>query len=332
MLIGSFKAYTPAALIKVPLFAIFLWAFSPLYSHLALPSESPTGMPFYLSIAGFPFRHYYASVFISLLINLLSAFLLNYIVNHHNLLSKKTYLPALFFLCYSACCGELLTLSAASFANLLLIAACHELFNTYRKDSALKEIFNSGMLIGLSTLLYFPSLLLFIFVWITLIINRPFIWQEYIVSLLGLLLPLTYFVVYYFWINQLGTIWHGTLHNHMAFKHDLFRTTKPYLLLYIVFGIIILMTLLRLANSTIVFPLKSKKGLSLLFWCFVLALLSLFFSPDLGFPALKMTALPLAVFTANLFIQMKKDWIAEMLFTCMLLTILFVHLSAYLGK
>ena len=238
----------------------------------------------------------------------------------------------MFYLCYSAACGELLFLSAASFANLLLIAASHQLFNTYRKESAMTEVFNAGMLIGLSALLYFPALILFLFVWITLIILRPFIWQEYAVSLLGFLLPLTYFVVYYFWINKLGPVWYSTLHNHLAVKHYLFHTSKAYIWLYLVFGTIILASLFRLLSSTIVLPLKSKKGLSLLFWCLLLSAASMTVNPDIGMSALKMTAIPLAVFTANFFIQIRKDWISEMLFTLMLLSILFVHLSGYAGK
>jgi len=171
-----------------------------------------------------------------------------------------------------------------------------------------------------------------LFVWITLIIYRPFIWQEYLVSLLGLLLPVVYFVVYYFWHNQLRSFWDETLHTHLAAKHYLFQTTKAYVWLYVVLGVIVLGSLFRLANSTTVLPLKSKKGLSLLFWFLLLSASSAFLNPDFGFTALKMTAIPLSVFSANLFIQIKKDWVGEMLFSFLILAILSVHLAAYLVK
>jgi hypothetical protein len=332
MLIGSFKAYTPSAIIKLPLFAVFLWAFCPLYRQAGLHSGHLISIHLYGPVGNFSIHNFFLSCFISLIINVISAFLLNYIVNHNNLIARKTYLPALFFLIYNAFCGELLCLSAGSLANFLIIVACHQLFNTYRKESALSEVFNSGMLIGISSLIYFPSLILFLFVWITLVIYRPFIWQEYAVSLLGLLLPLVYYVVYNLWFNKLGSVWTETTHTHLAFKPTLFETSNAYIFLYTVFGIIILSALFRVANSTVVLPLKSKKGISLLFWCFLLAAVAALFNPFFDITAFKMTTIGLSVFSANLFIQIKKNWVGEMLFSFILLSILFVHLSAYQGK
>jgi hypothetical protein len=331
MLVGSFKTYTPAAIVKIPLFGLFLWAFSPLYRHLA-PEGEHGGMPLFETISGVLNHYFVISAFIGVLISILSAFLLNYIINQHNLLPKKTYLPALFYLVYTSFCGELLRVHPASMANLLIIAACHELFDTYRKDSALSEVFNAGMLIGLASLLYLPSLLLLFFIWAALLLFRPFIWQEYLLSVLGLLLPWVYFLVYFFWNNRLGILWHTTLHNHLIVKQFVFQKGAAFIWLYFVFGTVLFFSLFRLMNNPVNPPLKSQKTLSLLFWCFLISVLSLFLTPLINLTALELIAVPMAVFTANLFLQIKKSWIAELFFGFLLLAILAIHMSVFMSK
>jgi len=331
MLIRSFTSYSPSAVIKVPLFALFLWLFSLLYTHLGQHPDNAY-LPLYSPMGELVARYYFFSVFLSLLLNSLAAFWLNYIVNQHNLLSKKTYLPALFYLIYSAFCGQLLVLLPGTLANLLLIGASYELFSTYRKDSALSEVFNSGVLIGLASLLYFPSLFMFFFILATLLIFRPFIWREYVVSLLGLALPWSYFIVYFFWTNRLAALKTGLWERIAAHKQFHFPVSMPYTWLYLVFGTVVVASLFRLASSQLVMPLKSKKTFSLLFWFFILALLSVYANPHIGPSALLLLAIPLSIFTSNLVLQVKKPWVAELTFSALLLAILLVHLQAFLHK
>jgi hypothetical protein len=332
MLVSSFKTYSPSALIKVSLFAVFLWVFSPLY-HTTTPTKDVFAMPLFRGIAYLSNHFYYISALLSLIIHVFSAFLLNYIVNLHNVLSKKTYLPALLFLVYSSFCGELLILTPSVFANLLLIAACHELFNTYRKNSAaLAEIFNAAALIGLASLLSLPALFLFLFVLVTLILYRPFIWQEYFVAFLGLLLPWVYFVVYYFWHNGLTEVWQGLGHNHLSSSQIDFPRSPTYIWLYCVLGTIAALSLLRLVNSHVVLPLKSKKTLSVLFWLLLFTIPGFLLNTRMTLGSLAPIAIPMAVFTSNLLLQLKKNWIAEMLFSFLLLSVVLVHFVLFLKR
>jgi hypothetical protein len=332
MLIGSFKVYSPSAIIKVPFFAVFLWLFSLLYRdfHWVHPIDSPT--PLYSALAQLTARFYYLSVFLSLLLSVLSAFWLNYIVNQHNLLSKKTYLPALFFLLYSGFSGQILYLHPAAFSNLLLIGASNELFNTYRKDSALSEAFNSGILIGFSSLLYLPSAVLFFYIIIAFIMFRPFIWREYVVSLLGFLLPWTYFVVYFFWNNRLNNLFSDLFGGFMKTRILSFPVSASYTWLYLVFGSVALVSLLRLASSQVVLPLKSKKTLSLLFWFFILALVSILLNQQVGTPSIILLAIPLSVFTSNLLLQVRKNWMSELVFSLLLIAVLIIHLNVFIHR
>jgi hypothetical protein len=332
MLITSFKTYSPSAIVKVPLFALFLWAFSPIY-HTASGLLPVVGqMPIYQALSEVTNRFYYVSMFLSLCLSVLSAFWINYIVNQHNLLPRKTYLPALFYLLYTGFCGTLLTLHPVLLANLLLIAASHELFNTYRKDSALSETFNAGMLIGIASLLYLPALFLFLFIWVTLILFRPFIWQEYVVALLGLCLPWIYAFAYFFMHGTLSSLTFHLLKGPFREKEILFPVSRPYIWLYIILGSVVLGALVRIVNSSQVMPLKTKKTFSLLFWCFLLSGISIYPNSIIGPPALLLTAIPLSVFVSNFFLQIRRAWVAEVLFSLMLLAILGVHLSLLLKK
>jgi hypothetical protein len=330
MLAGSFKSYSPSGIIKVPLFGLVLWFFALLYKTQSNTTADAVGMPIYQGIAHLIAPHFYLSAFISLLFTVCSAFWLNYIVNQHNVLSRKTYLIALFYLIFSAFSGDLLVFHPGILVNFIVIGACQELFDTYRKDSAQGETFNAGLLIGLASLLYLPALVLFFLIWITLAIFRPFIWREYLVALMGLILPWIYLVVYYFWNNKLTEFWQKVVHEHFIRKQITLPNDTLHGLFYCVFGGIIFFSLFKLVSANTALPLKSKKIMALLFWCLLLALISVTMAPVVDFPYLSFSAIPLAVFTANYFLQLKKGWMAEVLFTLMFLSVLLLHLHTYL--
>ncbi|HXC05666.1 MAG TPA: hypothetical protein VNZ86_12980 [Bacteroidia bacterium] len=332
MLISSFRSYTPASLLKVPVFGLFLWFFSGLYRHAPVDASVNQASPLILQIHTALSGLYFLDVFLSLACTIGSAFLLNYIVNQHSLLAKKTYLPAMLYLLYNACTGDFLRLHPGSITNLFIIATCHQLFNTYRKDSARAEVFNAGLLIGLASIIYLPSLVLFLFVWITLIIYRPFIWQEYVLSLLGFLMPWMFFLVYYFWNDQLQTIGVRLIFKHIDGHLFLFPVKPSYIWLYLVFGTVFLASFLAYTSSQLVMPLKSKKTFAMLVWCLITGIASAYLAPVISLTSLSIISIPMAVLSSNLFLQIKRGWLAELLFSFMLIAVLVVHLSVFLQK
>ncbi len=91
------------------------------------------------------------------------ALLLNYLVNHYNLLGKPTFLPALMYVTVSGLFTPFLVLSPPLFCNFLLIWMLFKLFSFYKSNDAGSTAFDLGMIVAVGSLIIIPSVYLFVF-------------------------------------------------------------------------------------------------------------------------------------------------------------------------
>src|SRR6476646_4742729 len=196
MIIRFLKSNNPAAFVVLLVIAILIWVWGfftnsvmdirhtmPLYEFLVRP------------VSAFPWM----GKIIAILLIVAEGLLLNYIVNENEVLTKKTALPALFYIVFLSNSSVMLELHPVLFANLFLLFALSKILNSYRKDIAFSQVFDAGLLISLATLCYFPCIVFLPMIGIALVIFRPFLWREWAISLLGVLVPYVFAFTYYFW-------------------------------------------------------------------------------------------------------------------------------------
>ena len=67
-----------------------------------------------------------------------------------------------------------------------------------------QTVFNCGLIVSTGALFYFPFLLVFPVIWVSLFVLRSFNWREWALSFVGLLVPILFVWSYYFIINKLS--------------------------------------------------------------------------------------------------------------------------------
>ncbi len=144
---------------------------------------------------------------LGLLILLLQAFLLYFIFEKHDILTGRTYLPAVTYVALMSCSPALTTFHPPLLANLFLIWSLDSLIALYRNEDAFMSVFNIGLLFGLATLSYFPAIALAPVIWIGLLIFHPLNIREWFIAFLGLLTPVFFAFTYYFWFDQVENFW-----------------------------------------------------------------------------------------------------------------------------
>jgi hypothetical protein len=132
------------------------------------------------------------------------ALLFNRICNAQKMIAKPTYLPAMAFILVTSLFTEWNQFSAPLIVNFLLILIFYRMMVLYNVSRAGNSIFNIGLLLGISTLLYNPAMVFFVLVIFALFIMRPFRIQEWVISLLGFTLPYYYLALALYFTNQ----WH----------------------------------------------------------------------------------------------------------------------------
>lgn len=315
MVISPVRQHSPFSLVIIPILAIILWI--PAFIHPAAP-VAEVEMPLYGILDTFFRNHVYMAISIGLMLLLAEAFLLNLVLQSHQVIVKKNWLPALLVVVFGSCSPGLLWPVPEQFAGLLLILVLHILLGTYRQDKSFAAVFNCGMLIGLAGQFYLPSLVFFLFAFISVIILRPFIWREWIMLMLGMLIPFIYAGVYFYWYDQFPFITQRVITGPIANRSFFLKLDSADYFLSAMTLLVLLVSAGRLIAGSLTSTLKTKKGISVMMWFFIFALVAILPAQNFAVGTFRFVIYPFAFFASNYFLNARRGWIAEVIFTLLL--------------
>jgi|ERR1017187_1935830 hypothetical protein len=322
MFIQFFKNNNPASFILLPLFALVLWVPS-FFSeqHIIFQNSMPLYEVLAKPLAEVPL----IATLLAFILIVGEAFLLNYIVNENEVLSNPSFLPALFYIMFMSNNKAMLMLHPLLFANFFILLAIYKLVCSYRKNIAFSEAFDAGLLFSIATLFYLPSIIFLPILGIGLFIFRPFNWREWVISFIGVLIPYSFILTYYFWFDILNGL------SYNKFFYSAFREQPKlnyHFSFYLMLGVgwfIVFLSIGKLFGGFAGTSQKTKKGILLFIWAFVFALLSMLIAPEISTKYFSFLAIPASVFCSNYFLRIKKQWWAEFLFLLLLTAILSNH-------
>ena len=107
----------------------------------------------------------------------------------HRLFGKPSYLPAFVYIVISSLHPALGYFSAPLLLNWLLLGALDMVLGFTRREDQPRTIFNAGFLLACAALLYFPAIAYVVFLVFALVLLRPFKPGEWIIAVLGYLMP-----------------------------------------------------------------------------------------------------------------------------------------------
>ncbi|MBA3706984.1 MAG: hypothetical protein H0W84_14105 [Bacteroidetes bacterium] len=325
MFIGFFKSNNASSFVFLPFVALAIWMFG-FISPVVLPVSHT--MPLYELIAGLFSGIPLLNTFIGFLLIIAEAFLLNYIVTKNEVIIKQSYLPALFYIILMGNNISMLTLYPPLFANLFLLFALNTLLSSYRKDVAFSQVFDAGILVSIASLFYFPSIIFLPVLGIGLLILRPFIWREWVISFIGVIVPYLFIITYYFYNDTLNYLWYDKFFFPILEKKSGLNFPKAFYLMLGISSLIILFSFGKVLGTLNAGAQKTKKGILLLIWLFIFSCLSVFIAPEITTKYFAPMLIPASVFCAYYFVNIKKRWWAELLFLLLIVSI-FVNLYIF---
>lgn len=324
MLISLFRTNQPLALFVLPVIVALLWI--PALIH-PIPVNTAHAMPLYELVCGWLTGYPVLASVIGILLVTGGAFLLNYFMNDHEVLSRQSYLPSLCYGVLMSCTTPLLGLHPVLFANIFLMVALHKVFSTYRRDMAAGPVFDAGFFIAVAALFYFPSIVLFPVVWVGLAVLRPFIWREWVISVLGLMVPFLFVAVFYFWFDKLEYAWNDKIIYPVVNRFFQFEASASFIVLLCMLSWLFVLSSGKLVTGIRVSKLKAKNSLLVLVWLSFFSAVSMLFAPSVSVTYYAFLAVPLAVFFANYFLLVKRGWWGELMFWLLLAAIIFDHIA-----
>ncbi|TAF46617.1 MAG: beta-carotene 15,15'-monooxygenase [Sphingobacteriales bacterium] len=262
------------------------------------------------------------SVIAAGIIVFVQALLFNIIINKYNILGKQTYLPAMFFIICCSVLSPFLTLSLPLLANFILLYIFNKILSSYKQANAITIFFDIGLAIGLSTIVYFPLLLLLLWVWLCLIVLRPFYWREWLSPVIAFLLTPFFLLVFYYYnerLNLMLRFWQPLYSPLKIFINVQVSTYWPLLPLFIV--LVLGFVQLRL-NFFKTFVLVRKTFIVLLLLA-ILIIFSFYINPAFSLSHFTLLAIPVATLCAYYFLNARLKWIYEILFYLILIFVIY---------
>ena len=202
------------------------------------------------------------------------------------------------------------------------------LISLFKNDFPVSALFDSGFVTGIASLIYFPAFVLIPFLLTTLIVLRPFRIKEWLITLIGIILPYFFVSTYMFWNHELVPFWKKYLsHFHGIHPQILIVNQLPLLILGVsVFAFLILSLLklrsnyrkniIRTRNYQQIFLILLIYGAGWLVLCEKIELIHFTF-----------LLIPVSVFCSYYFVAAKKIWIYEYALWAFVAVILWNHLG-----
>lgn len=252
----------------------------------------------------------------------LQAILLNTFVNKHKMFGKPNYLPAFAYIVITALRPEWWVFSSALLLNTAIIPVWNNLVGLYKSLHAKSILFSTGLIIGLCSFLYFPAMLFFLLLLVSVLIMRPFRLPEWITGILGLITP------YYFLLSVsfLTDTWN--LKTFLPVPSwslvPLVRDRWTFvLILFISVGL--LLGFYYLLNYMNRLAINSRKAWNLLFYYLILALVLPFLSDSVNLSYFFLVLPAVAAGMANLFFYPQNRVIPNVLALGMIIYVMLLN-------
>jgi len=215
------------------------------------------------------------NVFVQKLILLLSVLMLAHIANklvfRYKLTRSSSIYPALMLII----CGFLLYPSLhwdpLIIATIFIALINARLFSIKQQGSGIRHISNTGLFIGMASLLYFPLCVFMLPVWLTMFLWGHFSFREWLICISSFTLP--YFLLFtgLLWTNQLS---YDLLHHFEITFHwiSLQNLSTAQLIRWTVWALLQFVSLLVFALNAGRKTIETRSNYITIFWIFAISL------------------------------------------------------------
>ena len=210
------------------------------------------------------------------------------------------------------------------FACILILFSIDIMFVSYKKEELTYHPFEASLLISLASMFYAKAALFMIIIWIGLSLLRPFLWREWIFTVIGFFLPYVFlFSCYYLLDYDLSARFKLILQN-FTYVHDYNYLNYTYSVFYGFLLLLVILASFTMMRSFHGLKIYARRFFSFLFWVFILILIMYFGMFTKSMELLMIFAIPVSMILTFYFFSLRNKIIGEILFTMLIGLLTFV--------
>ncbi len=254
---------------------------------------------------------------INILCFAIGAVLISFYTIRQEVVEKTNYIPSFLYVFFSAITLNNSLLHPSLISNVFILLSLINITDTYREEHVLSKIFNAAFFISLAMFFYINYAFFIIFLFIVLLILRPFNWREWLVGAAGLIAP----VFIYFMIGYLINIpflyfFTYLLNLFTNFQRPLLSEYFYPLFLYLI--ILLFLGIGKHFTKGLGGKIKTQKNMGLMYWLLLLSLVNFFSKNNTSYFPLIASIIPLSVLLSDYFYNIKQLKISNTLFFLLL--------------
>lgn len=272
---------------------------------------------------GYPFLQ----VLLSLVIVLLIAFLIQQINSRFALITARTNLPIAVYIIIAGGFTTMHTLHPVYFAAIFTLLGIHSLFSIFNNPNPQPDIFNAGFFLAVGFLFYFNLIVILpAFLIAISSLRRERKLSEYVILIIGFIIPLLFAMTYVFFTDQLNDAI-IIIQKNVVTPVNHFKTNHPlqgFLALLIFLTVVGSVKMMQQYDSR---KVSTRKFYLVLFIIFIFSMISFIFIPATSQEMLVIAVIPVTFLISNLFSSIKSGFWQELLFILLLGTSIFMQFA-----
>lgn len=260
---------------------------------------------------------------LAFLLIFIQAWLVNMTIAKYRIATEISLLPGVFYCLLTSIMPDFLPLSSILLANTFLILAIYNLLDAYKNNYVAGRIFDAGLWLGVASLFHFPYIFLIFWGIIGLGILRGISLKEFLMLLLGLIVPIFLQGTYCFWIGNMTAFSEHFTQNIGLVSFMVYHTST----IYVKLGIVTLLLLLTIMASSQFFSrrnMTAQKYISMLYWLMFICGLTIFTQHNIDLNQLLVLSVPLGILLSMTF-QRIAPAMAEALHMLLLMVVLILQ-------
>jgi len=258
------------------------------------------------------------------LIILSQAIRLNILLSKFKMFQQISYLPAFTYIILTGLFPYWDVISSGLVANSLVIWILVKLLRLYDQNQPKTLEFNIGLIVGISILLYEPIAILIPVVLFALIIIRPFKISEWMVLIMGILLPFYFIFTYVFLSGNLSD--YRQFLPRLDWKNPLVKPELNVILALLVIGLQLIAGIFYWQQEQVRFIIQVRKYWGVLLLVLILTLFQPIIFSAQALYASAIVIAPLACFISFSYASPKRLIVPNLLFWLAMAVIVYNHL------
>jgi hypothetical protein len=290
-------------------------------------NTAPLSALVYAGIDGLFGRSQAAFQFIALAVASFQVIYFNVMINNRDIFSKRNYIPGLIYGLFLNISFDCSTLSPVLMATTFVLMSFGTIVRQMSRLQASDEVFEIGFLIGIAALFYPPAGIFIIWAIASLVFFSGSTIRQYSLCIFGFLFPVLLTGLYFYLDGSYQAFYRNFISSVFQIRQynlNDFRSLIATLLLPFGLGIL---GFLRLVNAFGFNNFQVRCQQVMMLWA-IAGVLSIGLMPFIAPMQFIIFVPALAFFTVNFFSSFKKQWLAELIFLGVFVSVLLVHYQA----